>query len=144
MPGAARRRPAEQLCHEASPALVHASTGVHVISSISGPIGPRITRLSLMLSHPFLVKYTTTYACVWCSLSMLRSIHPAQNILSFLNLYSLLLADLLSYLSKWVRLIKFEAEYEHFYTCKVEKPQNNTSSPSFHNLHVTKKATIED
>ena len=42
-----------------------------------------------------------------------------------------LLADFLSHLGKWVRLIKFEAEYEHFYTREVEKPQNNTFSPSF-------------
>ena len=63
--------------------------------------------------------------------------HPAQkfwvysDFLSFSSLYSRLLTDFLSHLGKWVRLIKFEAEYEHFYAWKVEKPQNNTSSPSF-------------
>ena len=66
--------------------------------------------------------------------------HPAQkfwvysDFLSFSSLYSRLLTDFLSHLDKWVRLIKFEAEYEHFYTREVEKPQNNTSSPSFHNV----------
>ena len=60
------------------------------------------------------------------------------------SLYSRLLPDLLSHFGKWVRLIKFEAEYEHLYASKVEKPQNNTSSPSFHNVYVTNQATIED
>ena len=37
----------------------------------------------------------------------------------FFSLYSRLLADFLSHFGKWVRLIEFEAEYEHFYTKKV-------------------------
>ena len=32
----------------------------------------------------------------------------------------------------------FEADYEHFYTWKIEKSQNDRSSPSFHNVYVTK------
>ena len=55
----------------------------------------------------------------------------SSEFLSYFSLYSRLLADFLSHLGKWVRLIKFEAEYEHFYTREVEKPQNNTFSPSF-------------
>ena len=69
MHGAARRRPAEQLSHEASPAPVHASTGAHVISSITGLMGPHIALQSLMLSRSFLVKYTvlpTPVCCVLC------------------------------------------------------------------------------
>ena len=57
--------------------------------------------------------------------------------LSFFVLYSRLLADFLSHLGQWVKLIKFEAENEFFCTWKVEKPQNNISSPSFHNVNVT-------
>ena len=32
----------------------------------------------------------------------------------------------------------FEADYEHFYTWKIEKSQNDRSSPSFYNVYVTK------
>ena len=49
--------------------------------------------------------------------------------LSFFVLYSRLLADFLSHLGKWVKLIKFETENEFFCTWKVEKPQSTTSSP---------------
>ena len=49
--------------------------------------------------------------------------------LSFFSLYSRLLADFLSHLGKWVKLIKFEAENEFFCTWKVEKPQCTTSTP---------------
>ena len=47
---------------------------------------------------------------------------PGSEFLSFFSLYSRLLADFLSHMGKWVRLIKFDAEYEYFNTCKVEKP----------------------
>ena len=54
---------------------------------------------------------------------------PADSeFLSFFVLCSRLLADLLSHLGKWVKLIKFEAERECFCTCKVEKPQGTTST----------------
>ena len=49
--------------------------------------------------------------------------------LSFFALYSRLLADFLSHLGKWVKLIKFEAENEFFCTLKAEKPQSATSTP---------------
>ena len=49
--------------------------------------------------------------------------------LSFFSLYSRLLADFLSHLGKWVKLIKFEAENEIVCTWKVEKPQCTTSTP---------------
>merc|ERR1712013_421083 len=49
--------------------------------------------------------------------------------LSFFVLYSRILADFLSLLGKWVKLIKFEAENEFFCTWKVEKPQSTTSTP---------------
>ena len=49
--------------------------------------------------------------------------------LSFFVLYSRLLADFLSHLGKWVKLIKFEAENGCFCTWKVEKPQCTTSTP---------------
>ena len=86
----------------------------------------------------------STESHIFCTLIGRSSCHlyetetpPGSEILSFFSLYSRLLADFLSHFGKWVRLIKFEAEYEHFYACKVEKPQNNTSSPSFHvRLHV--------
>ena len=48
---------------------------------------------------------------------------PSSEFLSFFSLFSRLLADFLSHFGKWVRLIKFEAEYKHFYAWKVEKPQ---------------------
>merc|ERR1719318_864913 len=48
--------------------------------------------------------------------------------LSFFVLYSRLLADFLSHLGKWVKLIKFEAENECFCTWKVEKPKCTTST----------------
>ena len=55
---------------------------------------------------------------------------PADSeFLSFFVLYSRLLADFLSHLGKWVKLIKFEAENEFFCTWKVEKPQNTTPTP---------------
>ena len=55
---------------------------------------------------------------------------PADSeFLSFFVLYSRLLADFLSHLGKWVKLIKFEAENEFFCTWKVEKPQSTTSTP---------------
>ena len=38
------------------------------------------------------------------------------------------MADFLSHLGKWVKLIKFEAENEFFGTWKVEKPQCTTST----------------
>ena len=40
--------------------------------------------------------------------------------LEFLS-FSLYIADFLSHLGKWVRLIKFKAEYEHFYTREVSQ-----------------------
>ena len=49
--------------------------------------------------------------------------------MSFFVLYSRLLADFLSHLGKWVKLIKFEAENECFCTWKVEKPQCTTPTP---------------
>ena len=55
-----------------------------------------------------------------------QRLQPAQNFwvysefLSFFVLYSRLLADFLSHLGKWVKLIKFEAENECFCTWKVE------------------------
>ena len=49
--------------------------------------------------------------------------------LSFFVLHSRLLADFLSHLGKWVKLIKFEAENECFCTWKVEKPQSTPSTP---------------
>ena len=64
-----------------------------------------------------------------------QSPQPTQNFcknsefLSFFVLYSRLLADFLSHLGKWVKLIKFEAENEFFCTWKVEKPQSTTSTP---------------
>ena len=51
-----------------------------------------------------------------------QSPQPTQNFciysefLSFFVLYSRLLADFLSHLGKWVKLIKFEAENEFFGT----------------------------
>ena len=39
------------------------------------------------------------------------------------------IADFLSHLGKWVKLIKFEAKNEFFCTWKVEKPQCTTSTP---------------
>ena len=36
-----------------------------------------------------------------------------------------------------------EAKYEQFYAWKVEKPQNNTSSPSFHNVYVTNRSVTK-
>ena len=64
-----------------------------------------------------------------------QSPQPTQNFwvysefLSFFVLYSRILADFLSQLGKWVKLIKFEAENEFFCTWKVEKPQSTTSTP---------------
>ena len=64
-----------------------------------------------------------------------QRLQPAQNFwvysefLSFFVLYSRILADFLSLLGKWVKLIKFEAENEFFCTWKVEKPQSTTSTP---------------
>ena len=46
----------------------------------------------------------------------------------FLSLLRLL-ADFLSHLGKWVKLIKFEAENEFLGTWKVEKPQSTSSTP---------------
>ena len=62
----------------------------------------------------------------------------------FWVLYSRLLADFLSHLGKWVELV-FSGWiiYGHFYTWKVETPQNDIKSPSFHNVNVTKWAIIE-
>ena len=55
---------------------------------------------------------------------------PADSeFLSFFVLYSRLLADFLSHLAKWVKLMKFEAENEFFCTWKVEKPQSTSSTP---------------
>ena len=68
-------------------------------------------------------------------LSLTQSPQPTQNFcvysefLSFFVLYSRLLADFLSHLGKWIKLIKFEAENEFFGTWKVEKPQCITSTP---------------
>ena len=50
--------------------------------------------------------------------------------------FSFYIADFLSHLGKWIKLIKIEAEYEHFK--KVEITQNTTSSPSFCNVYVIK------
>ena len=64
-----------------------------------------------------------------------QRLQPAQKFwvysefLSFFSLYSRLLADFLSHLGKWVKLIEFEAENEFFCTWKVENPRNTTSSP---------------
>ena len=57
---------------------------------------------------------------------------PARSLLRISEvfvLYSRLLADFLSHLGKWVKLIKFAAENECFCTWKVEKPQYTTSTP---------------
>ena len=54
----------------------------------------------------------------------------------FFSFYSILLSDFQSHLGKWIRLVKIEAEYEHFHTWKVEKPQSTTSLPSFRNVYV--------
>ena len=67
--------------------------------------------------------------------TLYQSPHPAKN-LSLFSLYSRLLADFLSHLGREFKLIEFEAEYEYFCTCKVEKPQNTTSSPSLQNVHL--------
>jgi len=67
--------------------------------------------------------------------SRLRNSEFTQNFwvysefLSFFVLYSRLLADFLSHLGKWVKLIKFEAENECFCTYKVEKPQCTSFTP---------------
>ena len=67
-------------------------------------------------------------------LSLLRISEFTQNFwvysefLSFFVLYSRILADFLSLLGKWVKLIKFEAENEFFCTWKVEKRQSTTST----------------
>ena len=66
---------------------------------------------------------------------MMQRPQPAQKFwvysefLSFFSLYSRLLADFLSHLGKWVKLINFEAENECFCTWKVEKPQCTTFTP---------------
>ena len=57
---------------------------------------------------------------------------PAQKLWvysEFLSFFSVNIADFLSHLGKWVKLIKFEAENECFCTWKVEKPQCTTSTP---------------
>ena len=59
----------------------------------------------------------------------LRISEFTQNFWVFFVLYSRLLADFLSHLGKWVKLIKFEAENEFFSTWKVAKPQSPTSTP---------------
>ena len=59
----------------------------------------------------------------------LRISEFSQNFVSFFILYSRLLADFLSHLGKWVKLIKFEAENDFFFTWKVAKPQSPTSTP---------------
>ena len=41
---------------------------------------------------------------------------PGSEFLSFFSVY---IADFLSHMGKWVRLIKFDAEYEYFYTCVI-------------------------
>ena len=64
------------------------------------------------------------------SLKLVWSRGPNRlRISEFFSLYSRLLADFLSHLGKWVKLIKFEAENECFCTWKVEKPQCTTSTP---------------
>ena len=42
----------------------------------------------------------------------------------FFILNSRILADFLRHWGNWIKLIKFETECVHFYTKKVEKPQN--------------------
>ena len=70
-----------------------------------------------------------------CGETWRQSSHPTQNFwvyskfMSFFISYSRLLADFLSHLGKWVKLIKFEAENEFFWTWKVEKPQSTTPTP---------------
>ena len=77
----------------------------------------------------------TSYPSPECAKGTQQSPQPTQNFcvysefLSFFVLYSRLLADFLSHLGKWVKLIKFEAENEFFCTWKVEKPQSTTSTP---------------
>ena len=82
--------------------------------------------------------------CKMIKPSWKQSPQPTQNFwvysefLSFFVLYSRILADFLSHLGKWVKLIKFDAENEFFCIWKVEKPQSNTSTPSFYNVHATR------
>ena len=59
----------------------------------------------------------------------MQRLQPAQNFWVIFVLYSRLLADFLSHLEKWVKLIKFEAENEFFLHWKVKKPQCTTSTP---------------
>ena len=65
---------------------------------------------------------------LFCAILMPET-STGSEFLSFFDLYSRLLADFLSHLGKWVKLIKFEAKNEFFCTWKVEKPQSTTSSP---------------
>ena len=57
--------------------------------------------------------------------------------LRFSEVSSIYITDFLS-LVKMGQIDQFEADYEHFYTWKIEKSQNDRSSPSFHNVYVTK------
>ena len=84
--------------------------------------------------------------CILCSL-VIREVQlqagapPCSEFLSLFRIsefFSVYLADCLSHLGKWVRLTKFEAEYKQNCTWKVDKPQNDTPSPSFYHVHVTK------
>ena len=77
------------------------------------------TCLSACHPSPQIAHYSLHYPPslqVWCSVQ--QRLQPAQNFwvysefLSFFVLYSRLLADFLSHLGKWVKLIKFEAENE--------------------------------
>ena len=75
---------------------------------------------------------------------MVPKVPPGSDFLRFFNANIRLLANSPSHWGKWFKLIKFEAEYEHFSTGKVVNPQPTTSSPSFHNLYVTWKITQLD
>ena len=58
-----------------------------------------------------------------------QRLQPAQNFWVIFVLYSRLLADFLSHLEKWVKLIKFEAKIEFFLHLEGWKPQSTTSTP---------------
>ena len=68
---------------------------------------------------------------------MEQRLQPAQNFwvysefLSFFVLYSRLLADFLSHLGKWVKLIKFEPEHEHFYFGRLKNYKITHLPPHF-------------
>ena len=89
-----------------------------------------LSRLQVVQWHAF-----WSMVFYWTAMLWGQSLQPTQNFciysefLSFFVLYSRLLADFLSHLGKWVKLIEFEAENEFFCTWKVAKPQSTTSTP---------------